>query len=73
MEIIASADRARVFGTARRSAPLWTVQFHPELTDAHRDQLVEDFGWQTEQFSFGDVTAVRIFENFVSLATETTT
>lgn len=70
MEIIASTDHARVFGTAHRTAPLWTVQFHPEITAAHRDRLVADFEWQTDRFSFEDVTAGRVFENFVRLAVQ---
>lgn len=72
MEIIASADHARVFGTRHRIAPLWIVQFHPEITASHRDNLVADFRWQSEQFSFEDVTAGRVFENFVRLAVEAT-
>ena len=67
MEIIASAPHAPVFGTRHRTAPLWTVQFHPEVSAAHRDRLVDDFGWENSSFSFDDVTAGRIFENFTSL------
>jgi len=70
MEVIASADHAHVFGTRHRNSPLWTVQFHPELTDEHQDRLVTDFGWESTQFSFDDVTAKRVFENFVRLASE---
>lgn len=72
MELIASADHARVFGTRHRTAPLWTVQFHPEITDSHRDHLVSDFGWQPEQFTFDDVTPGRVFENFESLVARAT-
>lgn len=67
MDIIASAPHAPVFGTRHRTAPLWTVQFHPEITAAHRDRLVDDFGWENSSFSFDDVTASRLFENFTSL------
>jgi len=67
MEIIASAPHAPVFGTRHRTAPLWTVQFHPEITATHRDRLVDDFGWERSSFSFDDVTAGRIFDNFASL------
>jgi GMP synthase (glutamine-hydrolysing) len=67
MEIIASAAHAHIFGTRHRTAPLWTVQFHPEITDAHRGRLVEDFGWEDSSRSFADVDAGRIFENFTSL------
>lgn len=73
MDVIASADHARIFGTRHRTAPLWTVQFHPEITAAHRNRLVEDFGWETDQHSFADVTAGRIFENFETLVDKETT
>jgi len=72
MDVIASADHARVFGTRHRTAPLWTVQFHPEITASHRDRLVEDFDWRTDERSFDDVTAPRIFENFERLAADAT-
>jgi GMP synthase (glutamine-hydrolysing) len=73
MEVIASADHARVFGTRHRTAPLWTVQFHPEITAEHRTRLVEDFGWEPGGNSFEAVTAGRIFENFEALVGEART
>ncbi|RLM90255.1 type 1 glutamine amidotransferase [Halobellus sp. Atlit-38R] len=72
MDVIASAPHARVFGTRHRTAPLWTVQFHPEITASHRDRLVDDFGWESSQHSFADVTAERLFENFKTLVSEAT-
>lgn len=68
MEVTASADHATAFGTRHRTAPLWTVQFHPEIDASHRDRLAEDFDWESGQHSFEDVTAGRIFENFRALA-----
>ncbi|ELY58112.1 GMP synthase (glutamine-hydrolyzing), subunit A [Natronococcus amylolyticus DSM 10524] len=70
MDVIVAADHAPVFGTRHRSAPLWTVQFHPEITAAVRDRLVEDFGWESKPFSFDDVSADRVFENFRTLVDE---
>jgi GMP synthase (glutamine-hydrolysing) len=72
MEVIAAAEHARVFGTRHRTAPLWTVQFHPEIAASHRERLVDDFDWQADERSFGDVTATRIFENFERLAAAAT-
>jgi GMP synthase (glutamine-hydrolysing) len=70
MDVIASASHARIFGTRHQTAPLWTVQFHPEISAHHRNRLVEDFGWETDQNSFADVTAERVFENFQTLIGE---
>lgn len=67
LEVIASADHATVFGTRHRSAPLWTVQFHPEIAAEHRDHLRETFDWDEREFSFEDPTPGRVFENFKRL------
>ena len=69
LEVIASADHARVFGTRHRTAPLWTVQFHPEITADHRERLAETFDWSPEA-AFEDVTPGRVFENFERLVAE---
>lgn len=70
METIASADHCRIFGSRHETAPLWTVQFHPELTAEHEPTLQRDFDWTTQGYSFDDVTADRIFENFETLVRE---
>lgn len=67
MEVIASAGHARVFATRHRTAPLWTVQFHPEITAAHHHRLVEDFEWDTGRYSFDDVTGETLLANFESI------
>lgn len=67
MEVIASADHAHVFGTRHRDAPLWTVQFHPEVTAEYRELLVEEFGWESGDFTFEDVDSDQLFENFERL------
>jgi GMP synthase - Glutamine amidotransferase domain len=69
LEVIASADHAQVFGTRHRTAPLWTVQFHPEITADHRERLTETFDWSPEA-DFEDVTPGRVFENFERLVVD---
>jgi GMP synthase (glutamine-hydrolysing) len=70
MTTIASAAHAPIFGTRHRTAPLWTVQFHPEISATHRDRLIEDFGWEATTFSFEAVTAERVLGNFERLVAE---
>lgn len=70
MEPIASAEDYDypLFATRHREAPVWTVQFHPELTGEHRDRLVADFGWESGERSFRDVDGDGLFRNFRALA-----
>ncbi len=70
MSVIASADHAHAFGTRHRTAPLWTVQFHPEVTAALRDRLIADFDWDPASFSFDDVRGEPVFENFARIVAE---
>lgn len=64
MDVIASAEHCQIYGTRHRSAPLWTVQFHPEITASLRDRLIEDFEWHSSQYSFADVNAAGLFDNY---------
>jgi GMP synthase (glutamine-hydrolysing) len=57
-----------LFATRHREAPVWTVQFHPELTAEHRDRLVADFGWDDGSHSFEETGGERLFRNFRALA-----
>jgi len=66
LEVVASTDYYPAYATRHREAPLWTVQFHPELTEAHRERLVADFGWPPDR-GFEEITATRVLDNFVSL------
>ena len=68
MERIATAEHAPNFGTRHREAPLWTVQFHPEITATHRERLREGFDWRAGDHSFTDVSATRLLRNFRALA-----
>ncbi|SNR32593.1 type 1 glutamine amidotransferase [Halorubrum vacuolatum] len=70
LEIISSAEHAPVFGTRHRTAPLWTVQFHPEITATLRDRLEADFDWEERGFDFGGIDGGAIFENFKRLVIE---
>ncbi|WP_255169510.1 type 1 glutamine amidotransferase [Natrononativus amylolyticus] len=67
METIARTEHSPHFGTRHRDAPLWTVQFHPELSSDYHNRIERDFGWTETDHSYDDVTAARVFENFTSL------
>ncbi len=64
LAVIASAPHASVFATRHRQAPLWTVQFHPEITAGHADRLESDVDWRTNGHSFAAVTTDRVLVNF---------
>ncbi|KAB1186718.1 MULTISPECIES: type 1 glutamine amidotransferase [Haloferax] len=70
METIASADYYDHLATRHESAPVWTVQYHPEFTAALFDRIADDFGWPEDDSDrdFDDVTAVNTVENFAALA-----
>lgn len=68
MRTIARTEYSPYFGTKHEDAPLWTVQFHPEFTSDFHEEIEADFGWTETAYSYADVTAHRVFENFVSLA-----
>lgn len=64
LAVIASAPHASVFATRHRRAPLWTVQFHPELTAKHEDRIRSDVDWERNGHTFAAVTADRVLANF---------
>jgi GMP synthase (glutamine-hydrolysing) len=70
LTVVASTDYYHAFGTRHESAPLWTVQFHPEFTVALRERLRAEFDWTATGHSFDEVTAPRVFENFRSLVAD---
>jgi GMP synthase (glutamine-hydrolysing) len=65
MERIGTAPHCRNFATRHRSAPVWTVQYHPELTPGIvADRVEPAFGWQSDGYSFADSTAIHTLVNF---------
>ncbi|MDQ2050422.1 type 1 glutamine amidotransferase [Natronolimnohabitans sp. A-GB9] len=70
MTVIASADYYHAFATRHHSAPLWTVQFHPEFTGTLRERLEADFGWTDGDTDLEDVDATRVVENFASIVAD---
>ena len=66
LEPIASAPGYEYphFATRHERAPIWTVQFHPELRPELRPTLSERFDWTEGNHSFETVTAERTFDNF---------
>jgi GMP synthase (glutamine-hydrolysing) len=56
------------FATRHRTAPVWTIQFHPEIGAEHEPRLADAFDWQQNGYAFADVTGERLAENFRRLA-----
>ena len=67
---IADADYHAHVATRHRHAPVWTVQYHPELTATLLPRIDEDFGWPAapDDRDFSAVTVERTLANFVGLA-----
>jgi len=64
MEWTASTAYSELFCTRHRSAPVWTVQFHPELTAGIASQLEE---FQPGDHSFAETNADVVLENFAAV------
>ena len=64
MMTTARTDYNAHFCTRHRSAPLWTVQFHPEFTEQVKD---EPSDWTDGDYSFEDTNATRVLTNFAAL------
>ncbi len=69
---IADADYHDHVATRHRNAPVWTVQYHPELTASLLPRIDADFGWPTDpdDRDFSGVTVERTLANFVDLVGE---
>jgi GMP synthase (glutamine-hydrolysing) len=70
MAVIGTADYYDAFATRHEAAPLWTTQFHPELTAAHRPRIERAYGWTGDGYTFADVNATRVYENFTRLVAD---
>jgi len=64
---IATADYHEYVATRHREAPVWTVQYHPELTASLLPRIDADFGWPDDR-DFDGVTVERTLANFAHLA-----
>ncbi|MXV62589.1 type 1 glutamine amidotransferase [Natronorubrum sp. JWXQ-INN-674] len=70
LEIIGSADYYCAFATRHRTAPLWTVQFHPEFTPDLRERLAAEADWTEDACRLDDSDAYRVIENFASIVAD---
>lgn len=62
MEPVARTEYDDNFCTRHTDAPVWTVQFHPELTE---DIAAEVEDWDPGEHTFDDINVTRVFDNFV--------
>jgi len=60
----ASTSYSEYFCTCHESAPIWTVQFHPELTRRNANRIDE---FQADVHSFDDTNAGIVLNNFATV------
>jgi GMP synthase (glutamine-hydrolysing) len=72
MTRIGTADYYDRLASRHETAPLWTVQYHPEFTERLLPKIERDFGWpeSAADRAFGAVSVEQTFENFAQLARE---
>lgn len=63
MEAIAKTAYSEYFCTRHETRPLWTVQFHPELTPDIAASIDE---FRPHEYTFGDTNADIVLDNFAS-------
>lgn len=61
MEATAKTAYNEFFCSRHESAPLWTVQFHPEFTERVSDRPSD---WNPERDTFDDSNATKVLDNF---------
>lgn len=66
LETIARTEYNEHFCTRHTSAPVWTVQFHPEFTERVEDRPSD---WNPGSTSFDQSTATRVLTNFENICT----
>ncbi|MFB6121847.1 MAG: type 1 glutamine amidotransferase [Haloferacaceae archaeon] len=62
LEPIATTDYNDYFCTRHESAPVWTVQYHPEFTERVEENPSD---WSRGAYDFGDCNATTTITNFV--------
>lgn len=67
VDIIATADYCPIFATRHQTAPIWTIQGHPELREQHLPDMKRTMGWTKTQHRFAETGGEELIRNFVSL------
>ncbi|MES3517705.1 MAG: type 1 glutamine amidotransferase [Natronomonas sp.] len=68
MKPIATTAYRPAFGTRHETAPVWTLESHPELSPHHLRALRAEAGWTATSRGFEEVSTERLFENFRRLS-----
>lgn len=64
LRTIATTDYSEHFCTRHETAPVWTVQYHPEFTERVEGNPSD---WSRGDHDFSECTAARTIENFVEI------
>lgn len=67
MMTTATTDYNDHFCTQHRTAPLWTVQFHPEFTERVKHNPSD---WSDGDYTFADSNATRVLDTFAQFCAE---
>ncbi|MBV0926321.1 gamma-glutamyl-gamma-aminobutyrate hydrolase family protein [Halomicroarcula limicola] len=70
MEATAKTAYNKFFCSRHESAPLWTVQFHPEFTARVSDRPSD---WNSGRYTFDDSNATEVLDNFANACSENRT
>ncbi|WP_266081093.1 type 1 glutamine amidotransferase [Haladaptatus caseinilyticus] len=60
----ARTEYSENFCTRHESAPIWSVQFHPEFTERVVDRPDD---WSSGEHTFEDITATEVLSNFATI------
>lgn len=66
-ELIATSDYCTVQAMAHRELPIWSVQFHPEISHGINEYFADPVKEWNDGNAFDSISNKRIIDNFVDI------